>query len=210
MGKGLSKPVSRKTLIIISLAGLALSLAFVFYTFLFHSILERPSQVYASPLKPQAAALQPEEVNSKPVVRLRIPKINVDTALEKVGLTSQGAMDVPKGPKEAAWYENGPRPGELGNSVITGHFGWENNVPAVFDNLHKLQKGDNLYVEDEKGVTSVFIVRELRRYSPNDDSSAVFMSSDKKAHLNLITCGGAWNKELKSYENRLVVFTDKL
>lgn len=142
-------------------------------------------------------------------IRLKVPKINIDAAVEYVGLTPQGDMDIPKGPDNVAWYSQGPRPGEKGSSVINGHFGWRDNIPAVFDNLHTLQKGDNLSVEDEKGKIITFVVRELRTYGQDDDASAVFRSSDKKAHLNLITCQGTWNKNQKSYSNRLVVFTDK-
>ena len=142
-------------------------------------------------------------------VRIKIPRIYVDAAIEHVGLTPQGAMDVPSGPNTAAWFELGPRPGEEGSAVIDGHFGWKNRTPAIFDNLHTLERGDKLYVEDEKGVTTTFMVRELRTYGEIEDISAAFASSDGKAHLNLITCQGVWNKTRKSYSQRLAVFTDK-
>jgi len=142
-------------------------------------------------------------------VRLKIPKINVDAAFEYVGLVPNGAMGAPKGPTHVAWFDLGPRPGEKGSSVVDGHFGWQNNIPAAFDNLDKLRKGDKLYVEDDKGTTTIFVVRELRAYGKNDDSSSVFRSSDGKSHLNLITCDGVWNETEQSYSDRLVVFTDK-
>lgn len=142
--------------------------------------------------------------------RIKIPSITVNAVFDYVGLTSQGDLDVPKGPTNAGWYNQGPRPGEVGSSVIDGHFGYKNNLPAVFDNLHKLQGGDNLYVEDEKGAMAKFVVRESRTYGPNEDATAVFRSSDGKAHLNLITCQGVWNKSQKSYSTRLVVFADKV
>lgn len=142
-------------------------------------------------------------------VRLKIPKIRVDAAIEYVGLTPQGVVDVPKGPATVAWLNLGPRPGENGSSVISGHYGWKNNKPAVFDNLYKLRKGDKLYITDNSGLTTTFIVREARRYDPKADASNVFASSDGKSHLNLITCEGIWNKLLKSYSKRLVIFADK-
>ncbi len=157
----------------------------------------------------QTAALK-KQMNLGLPIRLTIPKIKVDTALEHVGLTSAGAVDVPKGPVNAAWYKLGPRPGEIGNAVITGHYGvWKNGTPTVFNNLYKLRKGDKLYVKDGKGAITTFVVRELRTYDPKANASDVFISTDGKAHLNLITCGGAWNKISKSYPRRLVVFTDK-
>ena len=142
-------------------------------------------------------------------VRLRIPSINVDSAIEYVGLTSAGAMDSPLGPAEAGWYMLGPRPGEEGSAVIAGHSGWRNNIPAVFDDLYKVKIGDKIYVKDDTGATITFVVRELRTYKPTADAFDVFSSSDGKAHLNLITCTGFWNKILKSRSDRLVVFTDR-
>lgn len=141
--------------------------------------------------------------------RLVIPRIGVDAAMEFAGLTPDGAMAVPKSPASVAWFESGPRPGEEGSAVVAGHFGWKDGIPAVFDDLYTLQKGDKIYVEDETGTKTVFAVRELRRYGEYEDASDVFGSTDGKAHLNLVTCEGTWNKLSKSYAKRLVVFADR-
>ncbi|MFA6520571.1 MAG: class F sortase [Candidatus Paceibacterota bacterium] len=142
-------------------------------------------------------------------MRLKIPLINVDAGVEKVGLTKEGVMGVPKGPAEVAWYMLGSKPGEFGSAVIAGHSGYKNNQPAVFDNLYKLKKGDKIYVEDDVGKVITFIVRESRSYDSNADASSVFNSSDGLAHLNLITCSGYWNEIEKTHSSRLVIFTDK-
>ncbi|MEK7588915.1 MAG: class F sortase [Patescibacteria group bacterium] len=142
-------------------------------------------------------------------IRLRIPRIKVNALVEHVGLTPLGAMDAPKGPMGVGWLDLGPRPGEEGNAVLNGHSGYKNNVPAVFDNLYKLRKGDLLYIEDDKGVTIRFVVREIRKYDPNADATNVFSSSDGLSHLNLITCTGSWNKKTKTHSERLIVFTDR-
>jgi LPXTG-site transpeptidase (sortase) family protein len=142
-------------------------------------------------------------------VRLRIPQIGVDTTFEYVGLTTEGAMDAPKGPDHVAWFNLGPRPGETGSAIVAGHYGWKNSIPAVFDNLGKLQKGDKFSIQDKQGVITTFAVQEVRAFGEHDDASSVFGSRDDGAHLNLITCGGIWNATTKSYSNRLVVFSDK-
>jgi LPXTG-site transpeptidase (sortase) family protein len=92
---------------------------------------------------------------------------------------------------------------------MTGHFGWKDGVRAVFDNLSGLEKGDKVYVIDTRGATTTFIVRSLQTYSESENTFTVFNSTDGKAHLNLITCEGTWNKNYKSYSDRLVVFTDR-
>ena len=79
----------------------------------------------------------------------------------------------------------------------------------MFDNLNKLVQGDKIYVEDDKGVTTTFIVQESTIYDPEVNASSVFYSGDGKSHLNLITCEGVWEEAQKTYSNRLVVFADK-
>jgi LPXTG-site transpeptidase (sortase) family protein len=142
-------------------------------------------------------------------IRLEIPEIGVDTAIEYVDLTPQGVMGVPSGPTGVAWLDQGPRPGEIGSAVIAGHEGWKDGIAAVFDNLYKLKVGDKIYILDGQSTKVTFVVRKMQTYNQGGDVPEVFSSSDGKAHLNLITCEGTWNAAQKSYSNRLVVFTDR-
>lgn len=142
-------------------------------------------------------------------VRLKIPGISLDSIVESVGFTSDGAMDIPKNQEDVAWFNHGQRPGEIGNAVIDGHYGWKSKKPSAFDSLYKLRIGDKIFVEDDKGAVISFVVRESRRYDQSSSAPDVFVSKDDKSHLNLITCEGEWDKASKSYPNRLVVFADK-
>lgn len=45
-------------------------------------------------------------------MRLMISKLRINASIQHLGLTPDGAMDVPKGPAEVAWFNLGPRPGE--------------------------------------------------------------------------------------------------
>jgi LPXTG-site transpeptidase (sortase) family protein len=193
----------QKALFIFCVAGAAVALAAVFV--LVSAPLGKGS--YAQPVL--SASPDPEQARSGLPIRLLIPKINVDAAVEHLGLAPDGTMAVPSGPKDAAWFDLGPRPGENGSAVIAGHEGWKNGIPAAFGRLYLLRKGDKIYVKDAKGATAIFVVRDERTYDQNGDASGVFGSSDGKSHLNLITCEGAWDALQKSYSNRLVVFADK-
>jgi sortase A len=141
--------------------------------------------------------------------RIIIPNINVNAPIEDVGVTPAGDMDTPKLQFDTAWYNLGPRPGEIGSAVIAGHKDWKNGENAIFEDLHKLKPGDKVIVEDDRGSLMTFIVRTSQAYNPDSDATNIFRSNDGKAHLNLITCQGAWDKNAKSYSQRLVVFTDK-
>lgn len=208
-----------KLILLVALPGLAIILVLFFNFFSQDSDLSdnRQAENISEPLILNAAALSKQEQASLPIsqinsglpVRLKISGINVDAAVEPVGLTSAGLMDVPKDFADVAWYNLGQRPGENGSAVIAGHYGLKNGKAPAFDNLHKLIPGDKLYVADDKGAIISFVVRERRSYDPNADASAVFGSNDGRSHLNLITCEGVWDKVTKSYPKRLVVFTDK-
>jgi LPXTG-site transpeptidase (sortase) family protein len=142
-------------------------------------------------------------------VQMTIPAINVNAAVQEVGVTPNGTMDVPSNAVDVGWYKLGRSPGEIGNAVMAGHFDGKKGEPGVFNDLDKLQPGNKIYVKDERGMTTTFVVRESREYNPDADAADVFGSSDGKAHLNLITCEGTWNKLKNSYSHRLVVFTDR-
>jgi sortase (surface protein transpeptidase) len=175
------------------------------------TIVQAPQYVAGNTLaKSITSTLISEPVTPGTPVRLKIPRLKIDAKLESVGRTNQGAMGVPQDIANAAWFNLGPHPGEIGSAVIDGHYGWKDNVPAVFDPLHKLHVGDRIDVVDEHGLTASFEVRQLRTYAQNDDASNVFESGDEKAHLNLITCQGDWNEDQHSYPDRLVVFTDRV
>lgn len=143
-------------------------------------------------------------------VRLIIPKIKVNSAIDDVGIAPDGSMGISKSQYNVSWFKLGSRPGEIGNAVMAGHYGrWKNGKGSVFDNLNKLRKGDKIYIEDDQHVMISFIVRKSRVYDSGANAEDVFVSTDEKSHLNLITCEGSWNKNLKSYPKRLVIFTDK-
>ncbi len=145
-------------------------------------------------------------------VRVKIPNINVDAKFQYTGLKSDGEMEGPTGIVDVGWYKNSERPGEEGDSVITGHLAQVRKgkviKSGVFKDLNKLVAGDKIYVEDNRGVTVTFIVRESRQYNADATAPEVFTSIDG-AHLNLITCDGVWDQAKKSYSKRLVIFADK-
>lgn len=162
--------------------------------------------MYFVPQTPTSSSVDATHILGVPS-RIEIPSIHVDTSVEQIGLTPEGALDSPKGPTTVGWYTKGATPGSAGTSVITGHYGWKDGKSAAFDNLHELHVGDTVLVTDEQGVRHTFVVRSQKLYSANAIAPEVF-TSKSGAHLNLITCTGVWNPTAKSYSERVVVFTD--
>lgn len=206
-----SKISLKRSLVTGSIAGIAVSLIFLIIIF-FLGLPGRDSYIDSTTLAGQAdsSGSQTEQARAAFPMRLKIPQITVNAAVEFVGLSPDGAMDTPKEQGHVAWFKLGPLPGKTGSAVMAGHYGWKDGKPSVFDNLYKLRKGDMLFVEDNKGTITSFVVVDLQRFDPSADATSVFGSNDGQAHLNLITCEGVWDKVAKSYSKRLVVFTDKI
>lgn len=193
---------------LLSLAVGALILVLASYLFVVN---KKPIAQVASGVTSKTILATPpaKDLNRGLPVRLLIPKIKIDAPVVYLGLTTGGDMAVPGSAEDVGWYKYGPLPGNDGSSVVDGHVVGSRGQRGVFADLNQLQKGDNLSVIDGQGRTATFTVRESQSYDPQADATAVFRSSDGKAHLNLITCSGDWDAAQHRYLERLVVFADK-
>ena len=141
--------------------------------------------------------------------RLIIEKIGINAIVEKVGLTENKAMDVPKEKMNVAWYELGNKPGETGSAVIAGHYDWYDGA-AVFFKLNSLEKGDVIETVDTNGQREKFSVTDKALYKNEEfPISLVFSRRDKK-RLNLITCDGIFNRQSDAYNEKLVIFSEAI
>ena len=142
--------------------------------------------------------------------RLVIPTIGVDAAVEPVGLTHDGAMDVPSGPHTVGWYHFGSPPGAVGSAVMDGHVDYRGVGPAVFWRLRELAPGDTLVVVTEDGDERRFRVTEVASYPNASVPMERIFGSAASPRLNLITCDGAFIARDRNYDHRLVVYSEAI
>lgn len=140
-------------------------------------------------------------------VRLEIPKISVDAAVEHVGTDAKGRMDVPKNDMDVGWFSPGYKVGEKGNAVLAGHLDKVDGSPAIFWDLSKLQVGDKVYVSDTQGRKLEFIVVDTVIYPYNSVPLEQIFGQSGTSRLNLITCGGTFDRAARNYSHRTIVFT---
>jgi sortase (surface protein transpeptidase) len=162
-------------------------------------------QAILSPVSLPSPTLAPTPTIAPPR-QLIVPKLNLTTDIEYVGLDDNQRMDVPQDWNQVAWYQLGPKPGEQGSAVIAGHLDSPTG-PSVFYHLNQLEPGDLIHTIDTLGQEHQFIVFDKATYSDaNFPISLVFSQADAR-RLNLITCSGQFDKQTQNYSNRLVVFT---
>ncbi len=142
---------------------------------------------------------------SRPI-GIDIPRLHVSSALEELGLDGK-AMEVPRNPAEAGWFDRAPSPGSLGPAVIAGHVTWD-RVPAVFFRLATLRRGDAVSVRREDGTTAVFSVTRVASYGKRAFPTRAVYGPLDHAGLRLITCGGRYDAVRHRYLANVVVFAD--
>ena len=136
-------------------------------------------------------------------VRLVIPSINLNAAVEARGLDTKHNLDTALDFHNVAWYDLGPKPGQPGNSIMNGHVNWWTG-DAVFSYLSRIRTGDRIEVMRADGTVIWFRVTGTRVVAANARIASLF-APGSAATLTLITCTGAWNPATQSDTRRLLV-----
>jgi Sortase domain len=134
-----------------------------------------------------------------------VPAIGVRTKLVYLGLNKNGTLQVPASTAVAGWFTGSPRPGAVGSAVIAGHVD-SHTGPGIFYWLRTLRPGDRVYVGRASGTMAVFTVTSVRMYAKDQFPTAAVYGSVPDAELRLITCGGVFDRSLRSYLSNVVVF----
>ncbi|MGN9776827.1 class F sortase [Micromonospora sp. H33] len=155
-----------------------------------------------------AASPTPSGLPRSAPTRIAIPRIGVDASIMKLGTNPDGTVEVP--PLEqaylAGWYEPGPSPGEVGNSVIVGHVDSAAMGPAVFFSLGALKPGDRVNVTRADGRQVAFTVESVKAYPKAAFPTELVYGPSDKVGLRVVTCGGTFNEAAGSYPDNIVVF----
>jgi hypothetical protein len=141
-------------------------------------------------------------------VSVTIPAIGVRSSLLRLGLNSDGSLQVPSLTTSAglaAWYRGSVTPGQIGTSLIEGHVD-SYAGPAVFFRLGALRPGNSIDVRLADGVTAVFLVTGVREYSKDKFPANIIYGPEDYAALRLVTCGGAFDAQTGHYLGAVVVF----
>lgn len=147
---------------------------------------------------------QPIPVDDTVPVRVRIPRIGVDSALETLRREPDGRLAAPLDWQSAGWFAGGPVPGAPGPSVIAGHVDSPDG-PAVFAELARLRPGDRVEVDLSDGSTAVFEVDGGRTVPQAEFPTGEVYGPVPDRQLRLITCH-TFDEAKGHYVDNLVVF----
>ncbi|MEN3264192.1 class F sortase [Pseudonocardia sp.] len=168
---------------------------------------QRSVATIAPPADSAGGAATVEALAPSTPVSLEIPAIEVHSSLLRLGLNPDGSVEVPPlDSPDAGWYENSPTPGQRGPAVILGHVDSARTGPGVFFDLPAVQPGDGITVGRADGTTAAFRVDRVAEYAKSAFPTAAVYGDIDHAGLRLITCGGAFDRSARSYEDNIVVY----
>ncbi|HUR72891.1 MAG TPA: class F sortase, partial [Sporichthya sp.] len=119
---------------------------------------------------------------------------------------AEQTVEVPTEPMDAGWYRYGSAPGEDGSAVILGHVDSKTG-PAVFARLKELRRGDEVAVTmSDRSVVS-YRVNKVATYPNAKFPAKQVYGAHGPSTLNLVTCGGAYDRAHGGYQSNVVVYT---
>ncbi|HVF20857.1 MAG TPA: class F sortase [Mycobacteriales bacterium] len=140
-----------------------------------------------------------------PPVKLDVPQVGVAAAVEPLGLNPDGTMQVPADYAKAGWFTGLEAPGQVGTSVIVGHYDSQTG-PAVFFRLRELGPGSEFVVTLAGGAAKTFVVDRVATYPKTQFPAIEVYGPSDKSSLRLVTCGGSFDKKRRSYRDNVVVY----
>ncbi len=141
-------------------------------------------------------------------VRVGVAARGIDAVVDPVGIAADGQMELPEDVARVGWYRFGPAPGADGSAVLAGHVDDAEQGPGALFPLGEAAVGDEVTVTDAAGATTRWRVvsREVitKQVLPLDR----IFARDGAPRLTLVTCGGPFLPEYRSYRDNVVVVAE--
>jgi sortase (surface protein transpeptidase) len=139
-----------------------------------------------------------------PPTELEIPAANIQARVVDLGVQPDGQMEAPPTPDVVGWYRMSGRPGQPGNTVMSGHVDWGRNT-AVFWGLRDLRPGDAIVVRGGDGIAHTYAVEWNQTFSATGAPVDRIVGPSKDSLLTLITCDGTFDPRIRQYLERRIV-----
>lgn len=142
---------------------------------------------------------------------IRMPSIKAEGFVQQVGVDAKiNQMATPSSIHMAGWYINSVKPGDDGLSIMDGHVSGYYS-PGIFKDIKKLHANETFLIENGDHSTRTFKVVRVSSYPLEEAAKQLFIRDPSiKQQLNLITCGGAFNKATQQYQERVIVVAERV
>jgi sortase (surface protein transpeptidase) len=162
------------------------------------------------PLSP-LGSLVGEAVSAQPVppladvapTAITIGAIGVDAPVRSVGIAPDGQLEVPD-ETHVGWYRHGAAPGQPGATVLAAHVSWHDRA-GPFLRLGELEPGAFVDLALADGSSRRYQIVTRAQYGKLMLPREEIWRTTGPETLVLITCGGAFNPDIRRYTDNIVV-----
>lgn len=139
-------------------------------------------------------------------VSVRIPAIDVTAPVVPIGVDRRGAVAIPERVATVGWYRFSSAPGAAaGSSAFVGHVDSAEEGEGAFFRLRDLARGERIVVAVAGGGTLAYRVVSVAQYLKTSVPLRQLFARTGTPRLTLITCGGPFDPQRRSYRDNLVV-----
>lgn len=161
---------------------------------------------------PVATATLPPAEQVVPPTGLAIDALGISLPVESVGVQADGQMEIPPAAEIAGWYKFGAAPGDAeGTVVIAAHV---DSIASAglgpFAKLGDLAVGDAVRVTTADGATVTYAVTGRSNVAKPEVPWGQIFTRDGGHRLVLVTCGGVWHQERRSYSDNVIVTAEPI
>jgi sortase (surface protein transpeptidase) len=158
----------------------------------------------------QSAALQPA-VQAPAPVRIQIPSVSIDIEIIPVGVEANGFMEIPENVTIAGWYRYGPSPSsDKGSTVITAHVDALVQGLGPFAALSSLPQNAEIIVTTDTGEEHRYVLESVQNFQKRQLPLDQLFDRSGAPRLVLITCGGQFDKKLRTYSDNVVAIANPM
>jgi len=176
-------------------------------------------QPEASPTQPEASPTQPEAsptaapdllaaARDREPISLNIPDLGVDSPVVTTSMDASRSLVVPEDVMETGWYDGSRRLGaSYGSTVIVGHRDSATQGSGALFGIEEIPLGATITVTAQDGTAHEFIVDSVEfidKDSLPQEAPRIFTHRGPY-RLVLVTCGGAFDESIRSYESNVVI-----
>lgn len=163
-----------------------------------------PGRTPSSGIAVRRATQSPSD-DARIPVRVDYPAIGATLSVVAVGVTEDGAMELPDDSSVGGWYRHGSAPGDPeGAAVIASHSGSPRNPVGALYGLRQAAVGDEVTVTDAAGTARRYRVTSTQSLGKGELDLSPYFRRDGAAELVLITCGGEWLPDERDYTENIV------
>ena len=161
--------------------------------------------------KPATAAVGNYTVAASLPRMLTISKLKVAARMMPMSVNTDGSIQAPRNIYDAGWYTGSVKPGEVGAMFIDGHASGATRE-GLFAYLDTLEEGDTLQVEKGDGTKLTYKVvhKEIAPLDGLDMKKMLLPYGNALRGMNLMTCTGKWVESQKTYDHRVLIWTEQV